>query len=623
MTHSIMEGKGTTVLTELRLDDQALWKQRYRIPVIVWTEIAKSAPTRGLVVGNQTGKYQLYAWNVPSGELRQLTDRPEGVLSGYLAPDGRFIYYLEDEGGNEIGRFVRVPFEGGEPENIAPDLPPYSSWFLGGSKEGSRLGFMAANNAGFHIYCCDLDQGRISSVPHLLYHHSKLAWGPFLSSAGEIAVVASTERTHLSSYNLLAFDGANGQLVGELWDGEGSSVEPIAFSPQPGDLRLLAKANRSGAFRPVIWNPRIGERIDFPLPELAGEVTPLDWSPDGQRILVSQFNQAVQQLHVIDVATGTITRFDHPGGTYGSGATAGIYFASDDEIYTQWQDSSHPLQVIALDSRTGRQCRTVLPVPDAPPSHPWRSVTFTSSDGQAIQGWLGLPDGAGPYPTILHTHGGPTAVMTETFLPESQAWLDHGFAFLTINYRGSIGFGREFQDKILGDLGHWEVEDMVAARDWLVQEDIARLDQILLTGRSYGGYLTLLGLGKRSDLWAGGMAGVAIADWAVQYEDSADTLRGVQVAFFGGMPQEQPERYARSSPITYAENVTAPVMIIQGRHDTRTPARPVEMYEAKLKTLGKRIELHWFDAGHLGAGIEQDIQHQELKLRFAYRVLGQ
>jgi pimeloyl-ACP methyl ester carboxylesterase len=611
------------MLTELRIDEQAPWKRRYRLPTIAWTEIAKSAPARGLAAGNQTGKYQLYAWDVPSGQLRQLTDRPEGVLSGYLSADGRHVYYLEDKGGNEIGHYVRVPFEGGEPEVITPSLPPYSSWYLGCASGGTHLGFLAANSAGFHVYCLDLDQGRINGEPRLLYRHSKLAAGPYLSHGGEIAVVASTERTQLTSQNLYAFDSATGQLIGELWDGEGSSLEPIAFSPRPGDIRLLARANRSGVFRPVIWNPRTGERIAFPLPELAGEVGPIAWSPDGERILISQFDQAVQQLYMIEVASGSLTRLDHPGGTYGFWGLRGIYFASSDEIFTQWQDSTHPSQVIALDSRTGKQLRTVLPAVEGLPNHAWKSITFTSSDGQLIQGWLGQPDGAGPHPTILHTHGGPTAVMAEIFSPESQAWLDHGFAFLTINYRGSIAFGREFQDKILGDLGHWEVEDMVAACDWLVKAGVARADQILLTGWSYGGYLTLMGLGQRPDLWAGGMAGIAIADWAVQYEDSAETLRGYQVSIFGGTPQEQPERYAKSSPITYAENVSAPVLIIQGRNDTRTPARPIEMYEAKLKALGKPIEVHWFEAGHLGAGVEQAIEHQETMLRFAYRVLGQ
>jgi dipeptidyl aminopeptidase/acylaminoacyl peptidase len=118
------------------------------------------------------------------------------------------------------------------------------------------------------------------------------------------------------------------------------------------------------------------------------------------------------------------------------------------------------------------------------------------------------------------------------------------------------------------------------------------------------------------------MAGIAIADWTMMYEDSADSLKGYQVALFGGTPQEKPEQYRVSSPITNAENVKAPVLIIQGRNDTRTPARPVQVYEQKLKELGKSIEVHWFDAGHTGAGIEQDIRNHELMLRFAYRVLG-
>jgi dipeptidyl aminopeptidase/acylaminoacyl peptidase len=200
--------------------------------------------------------------------------------------------------------------------------------------------------------------------------------------------------------------------------------------------------------------------------------------------------------------------------------------------------------------------------------------------------------------------------------------MDHGFAFLTINYRGSITFGREFQEKIWGDVGHWEMEDLAAAHHWLVKEGISQPDAIFLTGGSYGGYNTLMGLGKWPDLWAGGMGLVVVADWAMMYEDSADTLKGYQVALFGGTPQEKPEEYRRSSPISYAENVKAPVLIIQGSNDTRTPARPAEAYEQKLKALGKSVEVHWFEAGHLGAGVEQDIQHFEIMLRFVYRVLG-
>jgi dipeptidyl aminopeptidase/acylaminoacyl peptidase len=233
-----------------------------------------------------------------------------------------------------------------------------------------------------------------------------------------------------------------------------------------------------------------------------------------------------------------------------------------------------------------------------------------------------VPEGEGPFATILHTHGGPILAATETFDPECQAWVDQGFAYCSINYRGSITFGRDFQERIYGDLGHLEVEDMVAARDWLVGQGVAKSDQIFLAGRSYGGFLTLQALGLRPDLWAGGMAGVPVTDWAMQYEDCAGSLRGAILALLG-TPEDKPEQFAKSSPITYVDRVAAPVLILHNRNDTRCPARPVEEYEKRMRALGKPIEVHWYDAGHLGAIAEreQGIREQEWMLEFAYRVL--
>lgn len=610
------------MIIDLQLDDKAPWKQRFRAPIVVWTQIAPSNMARGLAANNTSGKFQLYAWDVPSGTLRQLTDRPAGILFGALSGDGRHVYYLDDEQGNEIGHFVRIPFENGEAEDLTPDLAPYSSFAFASSGSGSHFGFVVADAEGFHIYSLEtLNNGDIGTRRRL-FHSRKLAFGPIYSHAGEVAVVATTDRATVQHYDLLAFDTATGEKIAELWDGEGTSMGPLGFSPQPGDLRLLTTTNRSGVHRPFIWDLRTNERRDLNLPALDGEIYPVNWSPDGRRLILCQFSQAVQQLYLYDLTVDTLRKLNHPGGAFAFFAGGGTYFGSETEIFAQWQDAAHPSQLIALDEQTGEKRRTVLAAGSVPPGHSWKSVSFPSSDGQMIQGWLGLPDGQGPFATILHTHGGPEAVTTEVYAPSSQAWMDHGFAFLTINYRGSISFGREFQEKIWGNIGYWEMEDLVAARNWLVNEGISQPDAILLTGWSYGGYITLMGLGKHPDLWAGGMAGIAISDWAMMYEDSADTLKGYQVALFGGTPQEKPEQYQVSSPFAYAENVKAPVLIIQGRNDTRTPSRPIEVYEQKLKTLGKSIEVHWFDAGHMGEGIEQDIQHLELMLRFAYRVLG-
>ena len=163
---------------------------------------------------------------------------------------------------------------------------------------------------------------------------------------------------------------------------------------------------------------------------------------------------------------------------------------------------------------------------------------------------------------------------------------------------------------------------MVAARDWLIGEAIARPDQILVTGASYGGYLTLMALGRRPDLWAGGMAVVAPADLVVEFAQGTDWSRGYLTSMMGGTPAEKPAQYAASSPITYAERVVAPLLVIQGRNDLRCPPQQMERYAARMRALGKPFEIVWFDAGHGGVETERLIADQERMLRFAHRTLG-
>jgi dipeptidyl aminopeptidase/acylaminoacyl peptidase len=191
---------------------------------------------------------------------------------------------------------------------------------------------------------------------------------------------------------------------------------------------------------------------------------------------------------------------------------------------------------------------------------------------------------------------------------------------MSVNFRGSTTFGRDFAERIWGQTGRWELEDMVAARAWLVEQGIARPDQVFITGGSYGGYLTLYALGRRPDLWAGGMAVAAEGDLVTSYHEASDALRAAIAGWMRGTPQERPEAYAASSPITYATAVTAPLLVIQARNDTRTPPRQLENYQHRLLELGKEIEVDWFDGGHLSIGPQLWISFQERMLDFANRV---
>jgi len=610
------------------MNPDPLWKRRFAVPIFFGTSIAAEMPSRGVAVTDAPdGRKQLFAWDVETGDLRQVTNNPTGVSEGWIAPDGQYLYYFHDQSGDERGHIYRRPYLGGEEEDLTPDLTPFVLRGAGFSANGRMFAFAPINTEGFHVYVLPLAEDGTPGAPRCIHQSDREVWWAKLSHGGDLIACQSTARAKgMRRYSTLVFDTATGKQIGELWDGAAYSVEPVAFAPVADDTRLLAHTTVSGYRRPVIWDPRTGARRDLDLPEIAGDVLPMAWSPKGQRILFSVMNQAVQQLYTYDLDTSTLNKLAHPGGAFGyiGGELGGVaYFASEDEIFAHWQDAAHPQQVIALDSRTGAQTRTLLTAEETPPCRPWRSVTFPASDGQTIQGWLSTPEGEGPFPTILVMHGGPHLVRTEIFSPFSQMWTDHGFAFCTINYRGSTSFGRPFQEQIWGDIGHWEVEDMVAARTWLVGNEIADPEAILLTGASYGGYLTLMGLGTYPDLWAGGVAVIAVADWPADYEDAAEALKGALRAWFAGAaPDDDPEQYAISSPITYAEHFKAPVLVIQGKNDSRTPARQMEHFETKMRALGKDIEVLWYESGHQGPALKQLMTHHERALHFAQRVLG-
>ena len=602
-----------------------VWKERLRAPRLLWAQIAAHAPDRGIATSTQSGVPQIYAWDVPTGALRPLTDKPGGVTFGLLSPDGRFVYFMDDAKGNETGHYVRVPFEGGPREDMTPGMPdygasttPFPQPAVAFSPSGNAITFRT-NDGGFHLCRVGIASDGALSPPQIFYSTPSLFRTPLLSEDGEIAVAAASERTGKQQYELLAFD-KDGTRIGALYDGPDSSIEPIAFSPAPGDARVLASSDRTGDKRPLLWDARTGERRDLHLPDVAGEVVPLNWSPDGRRVLLCQFSRAVQRLYVYDLQADKTTRMDHPDGGFTFYGSLGVSFAPDGrEVLAAWQDARHNARLVALDADTGALTRTVLATGDAPPGRPVRSVQFPSSDGQLVQGWLCVPEGAGPFPTVLEVHGGPHAVVTETFGMGS-VWAENGFAWLSVNFRGSTTFGRDFLGKIWGDAGHWELEDMVAARSFLVESDVADPDKVLVTGGSYGGYLTLLALGKRPDLWAGGMGLIAIADQALTWEDSSGFLQGVTTASFGGTPAEKPDLYRRASPITYAEDVRAPLLVIQGRHDSRCPPRQMEVYEAKMQALGKDIEVVWFDSGHGTGEAEELVAWYDRMLHFARRV---
>ncbi|NUT53389.1 MAG: S9 family peptidase, partial [Saccharothrix sp.] len=230
--------------------------------------------------------------------------------------------------------------------------------------------------------------------------------------------------------------------------------------------------------------------------------------------------------------------------------------------------------------------------------------------------------GVGPYPTVFEIHGGPTAHDGDHFAPGVAVWIDHGFAVVRVNYRGSTGYGKEWTDALRERVGLIELEDIAAVREWAVGTGLADPARLVLSGGSWGGYLTLLGLGVQPDAWALGLAAVPVADYVAAYEDEMEALKAMDRTLVGGTPEEVPERYAASSPISYVDRVRVPVFISAGLNDPRCPIRQIENYVARLAELGAVHEMYRYEAGHGSAVVEERIRQVRKELDFVARHLG-
>jgi dipeptidyl aminopeptidase/acylaminoacyl peptidase len=217
---------------------------------------------------------------------------------------------------------------------------------------------------------------------------------------------------------------------------------------------------------------------------------------------------------------------------------------------------------------------------------------------------------------VFDVHGGPNAHDEDAFDARSSAFVDAGYAVVLVNYRGSTGYGSGWRDANEDDVGFTELADVAAVREALVADGTLDPKRTAVTGGSWGGYLALLAAGTQPDLWAAAIGIVPVADYVAEYEDEMEQLRAFDRSLFGGSPEEVPDKYRRASPITYADAVKAPLLVMAGLNDPRCPIRQIENYLHRLDELATPYELYTYEAGH-GALVTEERIHQ-MKLELAH-----
>jgi dienelactone hydrolase len=592
------------------MDDH--WKKRFTAPILEQVRWAQDVPHRLGVVSSESGRSEAWCWDLASGERRMASGPGVGAEEALVMPDGSGVVWWFDELGDERGHWMVTPFGGGDPSPLMPGIP--DGWPMGVSMVPGAVAVSVAEDEEYLVYV-----SHDGEPARLLYHHAQpagvgLEWpqGPGgLSADGALLCLRHAEDSDIARSRVRVVDARTGDTLGEINDGD-VPVNPAGWSPVPGDARLVVTREIDGTERAWLWD--LGHDTLEPVETgIPGAWFLADWYPGGDALLLRRDHEARDSLFRHDLKTAATTEVVAPDGTITQANVrpdGGVWFRFENGVAAPRLLDEAGTEVVAIPGADR-----------APDGRPFEAVWFTNPVDDRIQGWLIRPDGAPPFPTIVSIHGGPEYHNTDAFDARRQAYVDHGFAILLVNYRGSTGYGTEFRQRLRGDIGFPESEDVNAGLDHLVAEGIADPHRLFIEGWSWGGYLATLNAGLHPDRWRAVVAGIPVGDYVASHYECSAPLRAWDVATMGGSPMDLPELYHERNPMTYVDRVEAPVLMIAGEHDSRCPLGQVMTYAHALRRRGKDIAVHLYPAGHHANDVQEQILHVELAMELFLRRL--
>jgi dipeptidyl aminopeptidase/acylaminoacyl peptidase len=593
------------------MDAMPVWEQRFRAPKMTLPNWSRTAPDRAVFASSVSGVWQVHAWDIETGVRRQVSDHPVGVLDGVPLRDGSGVAFWQEDTGDETGRWLVQPFAGGEIVPLLEGVPV--GWSEGLSQaDGLMVAGISTSDGVFAIYTIETG----SPARPIASGKEWLSMGGFegagaelsgLSADGTLVALQHAEHGDITHPALRIVDPRTGAIVAERGDGT-SAVIATAWSPAPGDQRLAAAHEPLDRERAGIWDLATGVWQDLDV-DLPGDQMIVDWYPDARSVLLKHTLDGRDQLFRVELATGSVQRIATPTGSIG-----GARVRPDGAVWFVHGDGEHRRRVLDGDGR--EPVSAPAPAPAGRPFHDWR---FTNDHGQRVHGWIVEPEGEGPHPVMIFVHGGPHWLYVDSYMPEVQAYVDAGFLVAMPNYHGSTGYGRAWRDALTGDAGFTDVDDVTAGlRDILRRPDVDG-SRAVIAGWSWGGYITLMELGRNPDLWRAGVAGVPVGDYIGAYEQEAPALQAMDRALFRGTPDEQPELYRRANPITYVDDVAAPVLFLIGDNDSRCPLPQALAYVDRIAGAGKPHAVYRYTTGHGSLDIDEEVRQIRAILDFLQR----
>jgi dipeptidyl aminopeptidase/acylaminoacyl peptidase len=562
------------------------------------------------------------------------------------SPDGAWLAYLESFDGR--GDVVLVPAAGGPARRLTadPGAPPTASY------GGGVLAWLDAETVAFVA-----PDGQLHALPltggptRTLTSGSARVSAPTATPDGRwVAAMLTTKSDQqiaivdprgeewprrVSREGDFLFDPAwspDGTLAWQEWrvpdmawdasriwlltpDGErrvvdggrDGSAEPVSaiqprFSPDGHALAYLS--DRSGWWNLWLYRLATGERHQL-FKEEAEHGGPtwgpggmrFAWSPDGRQIALTRTQSGFSGVMLVNVADGS-TR---PLGPQDGSVQAVSWSPSGDRLAVICGRVDQPTCLATLDVVSGELTIVAhgapagfegagTPLPEA--------VTWTSSGGSTVHGLLYRPSGVEKPPLLVRVHGGPTGHVEAGFDARTSYWLDRGWAILQVNYRGSSGYGRAYRQALHGNWGVLDVDDTVAGARDLARRCLVDGDRMVVMGGSAGGYTVLLCLALHPNVFAAGVDLFGVADLFSLSEETHRFEAHYLDTIVGPLPETY-ARYRERSPVTLADQIARPLLILQGDKDDVVPLAQSEAIYKKLQARGVEVEMKVYEGeGH-------------------------
>ena len=547
-----------------------------------------------------TGRPNLWKVRAAGGWPLQLVQSNQRQYSAAWSPDGKWIAYQQDLDGNELWDVFVVPGDGGDPVNLTntPNVREESPrWSPDGRLIALNIKDKTATS--YDLATLDFATRQVKNLTH--EQAADHSWASAAWSPDGRTLYATRYEISFQDSDVYAVDVATGKLT-NLTPHRGK-VLAFASSLSPDGKTLLVTSNEHGGYQNVALLDIATHKLRWAT-ETQWEASAGDFSADGSSFTYTLNADGLVDAYLADSATLKANKIPAGGGVNGFPGHPGSFSPSGGRLLLSHESSVQPVDFWIYDLASGhmeRLSRSAIASVVGAPMPESQVVHYRSFDGKLISALLWVPvnlkrDASNP--AIVLPHGGPTGQTQDRWSPIVAALVSRGYLCIAPNVRGSTGYGLAFQKANYQDLGGGDLQDEVHAARFLQATGYVDPKKIGITGGSYGGFMTLMAIGRTPEVWAAGVELFGIINWMTMLQHEDPQLQQYEKSLLGD-PVKDRAAYDAASPITYLRNVRAPLLVLQGDNDPRVPREEAEQVVDILTRDGKTVAAHYYgDEGH-------------------------